>query len=584
MSLAELLFGRPLRSEEQEAQRIGPLRGIPVMGLDALASAAYGPEAALTVLMPLGLGATRHIEPISALIIALLAIVSAAPALLPYTLDLCLTILVFLTLVNLRGVREAGLIFMVPTYAFFGCLALTIVLGAAKALLAHGHPAPVVRPPMPGRAVEAAGAWVLLRAFASGCTAMTGIEAVSNGTPLFAAPTVKTAQLTLTILLAALAFLLAGIAYLSHAYGVAATPPGAAGYESVLSQLIAAVAGHGAFYYVAIASVVIVLCLSANTSFADFPRLCRVLALDEYLPVEFAHPGRRLVFSVGIVALAICAGLLLVAFGGITDRLIPLFAVGAFLAFTMSQAGMVAHWRKRRGAHAARSLVVNAVGALATAATLLVIVVSKFTTGAWITVLAIPALLAFFRGLRRDEERIERETDVAGPLEVDRPAAPIIVVPIKRLDRVARKALRLAMSLSPDVQVVQIITGDPDVEELQARWHALVEQPARAGGLPSPTLVVIRSPYRELIGPIVKHVRALTRSSAGRYVAVVVPELVERRWYQFLTHGHRAALLKRLLLLRGGPRLIVIDTPWYLRDGAADRGVRDGTDTHGPEG
>jgi amino acid transporter len=400
MSLRELLFGRPLRSEEQEAQKIGPLRGIPVLGLDALASAAYGPEAALTILIPAGAAASAYIGPVSAVIIALLAlvylsyrqtiaaypngggsytvasenlgripgliaasalaldyvlnaavaisagvgaVVSAVPALLPHTLALCLAILALLTLVNLRGVRESGLVFMAPAYAFLGCLGVTIVIGVVRALGAHGHPVPVATPPVPGRATAAVGTWLVLRAFASGCTAMTGVEAVSNGVPIFKDPAVRMAQRTLTVIVASLAALLAGIAYLSHAYGIVATPPGRAGYESVLSQLIAAVTGRGVFYYGAIASVVAVLCLSANTSFAGFPRLCRVLALDEYLPAEFAHPGRRLVYSVGIVGLALLAGLLLVVFGGITDRLIPLFAVGAFLAFTMSQAGMVVH-------------------------------------------------------------------------------------------------------------------------------------------------------------------------------------------------------------------------------------------------
>jgi amino acid transporter len=623
MGIHELLLGRPFRSEEEEAQKIGPLRGIPILGLDALASAAYGPEAALTMLMPVGLAATGYIGPISAVIVAVLvivcisyrqtiaaypngggsytvasanlgplagllaasalsldyilnvavavsagvgAIVSALPALLPYTLDLCLAILVLLTIVNLRGVREAGLVFMLPTYAFLGCLGLIVVLGIAKTLLAHGHPIPLVRPPAPGRAVEAVGAWLLLRAFASGCTAMTGVEAVSNGVPVFKEPTVKMAQRTLTAVITALVLLLTGIAYLSYAYGIAATPAGQPGYESVLSQLIAAVAGRGVFYYGTVASVVTVLCLSANTSFADFPRLCRVLAMDEYLPAGFAHPGRRLVYSAGIVVLAICSGLLLIAFGGITDRLIPLFAIGAFLAFTMSQAGMVAHWTKTGGRHAARSRVINGIGGLATGATLLVVVASKFTEGAWITLLVIPAVLLLFLRLRRNRERVERGTDAEGPLQLDHRPPPIVIVPIKRLSRVARKALRLAISMSPDVEVVQIFSEDLDMEDLRARWRELVEQPARRAGLRCPRLVLLKSPYREFFGPLLSHVRKLTRANPARYVAVVVPELVERRWYHYLLQSHRSAFLTGLLLLRGGPRVIVISTPWYLRD------------------
>jgi amino acid transporter len=631
MSLRELLFGRPLRSEEQEAQKIGPVRGIPVLGLDALASASYGPEAALTVLMVLGGAAAGYIGPISAVIIAVLlvvyisyrqtiaayrngggaytvasenlgrlpalvaasalmldyvlnvavaisagtgAIVSAAPVLLPYTLALCLTILALLTVANLRGVRESGLLFMLPTYAFILCLGGTVVFGVVKTVIAGGHPVPAVAPPMAHPATVAltgaAGAWLLLRAFANGCTAMTGVEAVSNGVPLFKEPVVTMAQRTLTAIIAALALLLAGIALLARSYGITATPPGKAGYQSIVSQVVAAVAGTGAFYYVTIASVVAVLSLSANTSFADFPRLCRVLALDEFLPAEFAHPGRRLVYSVGIVSLAVLAALLLVAFEGITDRLIPLFAVGAFLTFTLSQAGMVMHWKRIGGARAGRALVLNATGAIATGATLVIVVASKFTEGAWITVLIIPALVLFFRWVREHEDRIDRETDVAGPLQLDQPPPPIVVVPVKRLNRVARKALRLAISMSPDVQVVQVFSEDPAMDDLRRDWDETVEGPLREAGFVPPQLVLLRSPYREFFGPLLQYVRAQVDANPRRYVAVVVPELVDRRWYEFLLRSHRATLLKGLLLLRGGPRVIVINTPWYLREDEAD--------------
>jgi amino acid transporter len=627
MSLRELLLGRPLRSEEQEAQKIGPARGVPVLGLDALASASYGPEAALTILMVLGGAATGYIGPISAVIIAVLlvvyvsyrqtiaayangggaytvasenlgrlpaliaasalildyvlnvavaisagvgATVSAIPVLLPYTLVLCLMILALLTVANLRGVRECGLLFMLPTYAFVACLGGTVVLGVVKTVLAGGHPLPVVAPPLPHPATVAltgvAGTWLLLRAFANGCTAMTGVEAVSNGVPLFKEPVVKMAQRTLTAIIATLVLLLAGIAFLARSYGIAATVPGRVGYQSIVSQVVAAVAGTGAFYYVTLASVVAVLCLSANTSFADFPRLCRVLALDEFLPAEFAHPGRRLVYSVGIVVLAVLATILLVAFDGITDRLIPLFAVGAFLTFTLSQAGMVVHWKRVGGAGAARARALNAAGALATGVTLSIVVASKFTAGAWITVLIIPALVLFLRWVREHEDRIDRETDVAGPLQLDQPPPPIVVVPIKRLNRVARKALRLAVSMSPDVQVVQVFAEDLAMDDLRRNWEQTVEGPLNEAGFVVPELVLLRSPYREFFGPLLQYVRAQVTANPRRYVAVVVPELVDSRWYDFLLRSHRATMLKGLLLLRGGPRVIVINTPWYLRD------------------
>ncbi len=619
-SFSEILFGRPLRTEEQEAEKIGPIRGVPVLGLDALASAAYGPEAALTVLLPLGAVASRAIFPISAAIIAVLllvylsyrqtisaypngggsytvasenlgrlpgllaasalsldyilnvavaisagtgAVVSAMPDLLSHTLEICLGLLTFLTLANLRGVRETGLLFMLPTYAFLACLGATILVGLGKTVLGQRLPAPPVYPTEPSGLWATTHLWFVLRAFASGCTAMTGVEAVSNGVPLFKSP--KMAERTLTAIISALTFLLAGIAWLCYAYGIEATPPGRTGYESILSQIVAAVGGRGIFYYLTLSTVFAVLCLSANTSFADFPRLCRVLALDEYLPAEFAHPGRRLVYSAGILTLALCAGLLLVAFGGVTDRLIPLFAIGAFLAFTLSQLGMIVHWKRSREPHARRSLLINAAGALATGTTLVVVMVSKFAEGAWISVILIPLLVGLFWRIRRNQEKIDRKTDTDGLLELDASPPPIVVVPVKRLDRVAHKALRLALKLSPEVQAVQVFSEDVDMEDLRTRWREVVEAPVRAAGLTPPKLVLLKSPYREFFGPLLRHVRQLARDFPDRYVAVVVPELVERRWYHLLLHSHRATLLKGLLLMRGGPNIIIINTPWYLR-------------------
>jgi amino acid transporter len=641
MSFLELLIGRALRTEEQEEQKIGALRGVPVLGLDALASAAYGPEAALTVMIGLGATSVRYIGPISAVIIGVLilvflsyrqtiaaypggggsytvarenlgpvaglaaagalsldyvlnvavaisagvgAVVSAIPALLPHTLLLCLALLLALAVVNLRGVREAGLVFMLPTYGFVALLGLTVCVGIAKAVLAGGHPTPVLAPPPLPAATEPLGMWVILRAFASGCTAMTGVEAVSNGVPLFRPPRVRRARWTLTTIIAILIALLAAIAYLCGAYRIGATPPGKHGYESILSQLVAAVMGRGPLYYLTIASIVAVLCFSANTSFSGFPRLCRVLALDEYLPAEFAHLGRRLVFSYGILVLTSCAGILLIVFGGVTDRLIPLFAVGAFLAFTLSQWGMVMHWRRAEGAASWRSILLNGAGATATGATLLVVVVSKFTAGAWITTLLIPAFVAFFLLVSRNYERIGEETEVTGPIQLDAPPPPVVVIPLKRLDRVARKSIRLAISMSPDVHVVEVLAAEPNLEDLQAAWRRTVEEPIAAAGYPPPKLVVLRSSYREFVGPLVSYVQRLARESPRRYVAVIVPEIVERRWYHFLLHSHRPALLKAYLFLRGGPRVIVINAPWYLRDDDEDGAEDEGGAAPGPRG
>src|SRR5260370_13047849 len=248
---------------------------------------------------------------------------------------------------------------MLPTYLFIACLLGMIAVGVVKVWAAGGHPVPIIPPPRLKGQTEAVGAWLLLRAFASGCTVMTGVEAVSNGVMAFKEPTHKYAQRTLTIIIGILVLMLLGVAYLAPAYGVAATPPGQPGYESVLSQLLGAIAGKGAFYWVSIASILVVLSLSANTAFADFPRLSRAIAQNGFLPHGLTLRGRRLVFSQGVYALAILAGVLLTIFDGVTDRLIPLYAVGAFLAFTLSQAGMVIHWKKAGGPGAAKSIFIN---------------------------------------------------------------------------------------------------------------------------------------------------------------------------------------------------------------------------------
>src|SRR5216684_5251875 len=470
MGFVDVLFGRPLASSEDEGERITPTQGIPTFGLDALSSAAYGPEAALTILLPLGLMGVRYIVPLTAAIIGLLvivyfsyrqtiaaypmgggsytvarenlgsragllagaalmidyllnvavgisagigALVSAVPSLQPHTLSMCLAVLVILTIVNLRGVKEAGSAFEAPTYFFVGTLAVVILIGLYKIVASGGHPVAVVAlGQAAGRvpaALQAVGAWILLKAFASGCTALTGVEAVSNGVQAFRQPVVPAARATLTAIIAILIVLLGGIAVLVRYYGIMATDPGAPGYQSVLSMVTAAVAGKGIFYDVTMFSVLLVLCLSANTSFADFPRLCRMIARDDYLPHSLATRGRRLVFSQGIWALAILAGLLLILFGGITDRLIPLFAVGAFLAFTLSQAGMVVHWQRTGGPGTGPARLINGLGAGATGIALAVVLVAKFREGAWITVLLIPTTLWLFHLVKGHYEHVRRE-------------------------------------------------------------------------------------------------------------------------------------------------------------------------------
>ncbi|KPV49682.1 amino acid transporter, partial [Kouleothrix aurantiaca] len=336
------------------------------------------------------------------------------------------------------------------------------------------------------------------------------------------------------------------------------------GYQSLLSQLVAAIVGKGLFYYITIGAILTMLALSANTGFADFPRLCQIIALDNFLPHAFASRGQRLVFSYGIIVLSTLSGLLLIIFGGVTDRLIPLFAVGAFLAFTLSQAGMVAHWRRVGGAHAWRNMLINGAGALATAVTLGVVLVAKFAEGAWITLVLIPLMLAVFGAVQRHYRQVAEEIDCPQPLDLRGLRHPVVVVPIKAWDRLAHKALRFALKLSGDVIAVQVNMHET-AASLESRWATLVEQPARQVGIDPPRLVVIPSPYRQLIRPLLAYITSLKQEYPERQIAVIVPELVERHWYHYMLHNQQGEVLQALLSLQGDERIVIINVPWYLK-------------------
>ncbi|MGA2168829.1 MAG: APC family permease [Terracidiphilus sp.] len=615
-----LLFGRPLATSEERAEHIGPVAGIPVFGLDALSSAAYGPEAALTLLIPLGLMGVHYIVPVSAAIVALLtivyfsyrqtidaypqgggsytvasqnlgegagllaaaalmidyiltaavgisagvgALISAAPGLQPYTLELCLAVLLILTLVNMRGVHDTGVVFMIPTYLFTATLLIVIGVGAWQVLHSGGHPHPVT----PLHAIPAPIAlvswWLIAKVFSSGCTAMTGVEAVSNGVMAFRDDTRRNAKITLTIIIVLLATLLAGIALLCRAYGIAATDPGSPGYESVLSMLTRAVMGHGWFYYLTIASVLLVLALSANTAFADFPRLTRAIALDDYMPRVFLLRGRRLLYSWGIYVLVALTALLLIVFGGVTDRLIPLFAIGAFMAFTLSQAGMVMHW-KRRG-NAPLHMFVNGLGAVATGITTVVVLVAKFVDGAWITALLVAVIIAFMLKVKRHYVRVAHEIDLDRPIVPAEVTQPIVVLPIDRWSRISEKALSFALSMSSDIRCLHVqTTEEPD--EICKDWERDIAAPLRQAGKCVPRLEILQSPFRYVLTPVIDYILKAERESSFHKICVLVPELVVRHWWENLLHNRRADMLKVILLMRGKRRIIVINIPWYLEE------------------
>ena len=412
------------------------------------------------------------------------------------------------------------------------------------------------------------GFWLLLRAFANGCSAMTGVEAISNGTPAFRQPQVLNAQRTLAAVVGTLALLLGGIALLCQSYGIAATDPDAASYQSILSQLTAAVAGHGLFYYVTIGSVIAVVCLSANTSFADFPRLCRLLALDNFLPYALAGRSRRLVNATGVLILSLMSCALLVAFGGVTDRLIPLFAIGAFGAFTLSQAGMVVHWRVKArqgegGHHAAAAI--NAFDAACTGLVLLIVLVTKFVEGAWVVLALVPLLLWLFNAVNRHYTLVQGRTACDLPVDVADLRAPVVVVVMRRWSTVTRNALRFAMSVSPDVVAVHVNTEAEESEHLKGKWQRCVEDPLRSEERSVPELVLVASPFRFFFGPMFATLQSISEAHPGRTVAVVVPELAGGRWYHYLLHNQRSTALKAALLVRGNSHIVMVSVPWHLR-------------------
>jgi amino acid transporter len=625
MRILDLIFGKPLKTAEERAEQIGPAEGIPIFGLDALSSAAYGPEAALSLLIPLGILGVQYIVPVSAAIVALLvivyfsyrqtieayptgggsytvarfnlgafwgllaaaalladyiltaavgisagvgALISAVPRLLPHTLGLCLAILLVITIVNLRGVKDAGVAFLLPTYLFVGCLAITIIGGLLRVVWAGGHPVPAHALPPPSPQLQGVTYWLLLRVFASGCTALTGVEAVSNGVRAFREPRVKNAQITLTIIIGILGLLLAGISYLVKVYGIVATDPGQPGYQSILSMLIAAVFGKGAFYYISIASILLVLSLSANTAFADFPRLCRAISQNNYLPHAFGQRGRRLVYTYGIVMLAISAAFLLIVFRGVTDRLIPLYAVGAFLAFTLSQAGMVRHWWKARGPHWGKYALVNGLGASVTGVTVVVVLLAKFRDGAWLTLLFIPLALLLFHRVRAHYHSVSMATRSTLPVEPpERETAPLVVIPIDRWSAISKQGLEFAAKLSPRLTALHVEPGE-HATLLHEDWERYVVTPFREAGIEPPNLVILPSPYRFIVVPLVEYILKLAEQHPGEKIAVVIPEFVEDRWYEYFLHNQRARLLEWVLLAKGNKQIYTVSSPYYLPESA----------------
>jgi amino acid transporter len=623
MSLADSLFGRHLATSEERAEHIGVAAGIPIFGLDALTSAAYGPEAALALLIPLGIAGVAHLVPIISAILVLLGIVFfsyrqtiaayptgggsytvatenlgdgagllAAAALMidyiltatvgvtagvgavvsdqqwlqPHMLMLCLIVLAFLALVNMRGVKDTGAAFILPTFLFVGTVLATVAFGFFRVYAAGGHP--VARAEMPHPLSATIGylsVWLLLKSFSNGCAAMTGVEAVSNGVMAFREPRVKNAQLALTLIMSTLVVMLFGTAWLAKKYGIMAMEATDPHYQSLLSLIVMAVFGRSWFFHLTMWSIFLALTLSANTAFADFPRVTRAVAINDYLPHVFIVRGRRLLYSYGIYALTGMTAIILIKFRGNIDSIIPLYAIGAFLAFTLSQAGMVVHWKKQGDKHKGRlwHMFVNGTGAIATGITTLIVLAAKFTSGAWFVALLIPTLIVLMVVIKRHYKRVKSEVVEMAPLNLTNMQEPLVVIPMARWDRMTEKAMRFGLLLSKEIKVVNVQGADGE-ESLVGIWGTNVLKPIRDQGLPEPELITLYSGFRHVVTPLMDYILELEQQNPDRKITVLLPELVVGHWWEYLLHNQRVQMLKLLLLLKGKQRIIVVNIPWYL--------------------
>lgn len=626
-SVRRLVFGSPLPTAAAEGELLSKRRAIAIFSSDALSSVAYATEEILLVLALAGVAALSLSLPIAGVITALIAIVAASyyqtlfaypngggayavardnlgrtsslvaagallidyvltvavsisaaaravtsafPALLPYTVPLCLLAVAVLTIGNLRGMRESAAIFAAPTYVFIAAVLATVIGGLAQvamgqvpmgqvAIGAALSAAPVVS--LPAESLEQLSLLLLLRAFSAGCTALTGIEAISNGVPAFRHPKARNAAVALVVMAVLLATMFIGITVLADQFGI--VPSDA---ESVISQIARRVfGGDGWPYLIVQASTVLILVLAANTAFAGLPSLGSILARDGFLPRQLSNLGDRLAFSNGILVLAALAGLLLIIFRGDTHALIPLYAVGVFLTFTLSQAGMVRHWWRERGAHWNAKAWINGLGALTTGVALLVIVETKFLEGAWLVVLLIPVLFWLFRRIKRHYKATATELSPRmGGLGEWLPWVnefrPKVVVPVSRLHRGTLAALQFARALSDDVTAVIVDVDAKQTAQMQHHWRALrFKEP----------LVILQSPYRAVVEPLIAFLDTVDRRLPERGAAVVVlPEFLPARWWQNLLHNQSALLLKAALLFKQGPdgrNRIVVDVPYQLR-------------------
>ena len=603
-----ILFGRPLSNEEEIVERLPKWKALPVFSSDVMSSVAYATEASLYTLLGVGTLAFGWLLPISFAIVGVLALVTLSyrqtiraypngggsyivahanlgvlpglvaagalltdyvltvavsvssgvqalyslfPPLLPLAVPIIVLCILLVMAVNLRGLRESGTIFAAPTYIFLGSALFMIGLGVLRTLLGQApHVTGVVPAHVPA---ETFGLLLLMRAFADGCSAMTGTEAVANGVPAFKPPEWQNARTTMLIMSTLLGTMFLGTSFLAHISGALPSSSG----ESVLSQIGRSVYGQGPLWYILQLSTMGILILAAQTSFADFPRVASILAKDGYFPRQFAFRGERLAFNAGIIALAVVSIVLVVAFRGQVEALIPLYAIGVFTAFTLSQAGMVHHWFAERGPGWRRSAFFNGLGATTTAIVVVIFAVAKFALGAWIIFVVVPVLIALMLFVHHTYAQEAQGLEVASQAVIPEPRRPRrVVVAAPAFTRAVIQAIRVGETMAPHVDVIHVTA---DLEEGE-RFRKRVEQQ-----VPSAVVVIVESPYRSLVNPVVRYLQTEQADHPEQVTVVLIPEYVARHWWERYLYNQNAHRIREALV--GRRDIVVLDVP-YRREQA----------------
>ncbi len=605
MLLKRWLVGDPLKTAQAAHERLSKTLALAIFSSNAISSVAYATEEILLVLILAGSAAVSWSIPVSIAILILTliltisyrqiiyeypagggayivarsnlgelpaliaagalmidyiltvavstaagiaALTSAVPSLFPHREALGLTAIIFIILMNLRGVRESGKFFAVPTYFAIGALGLTVIIGTIQSLLGPG--AVPVAPPLTAAqdGLDGVTLFLILRAFAAGCSAVTGMEVISNGVQAFRAPEPKNAATTMVWMSTILACLFMGISWMAYHYGILAKED-----ETVVSQLARLTFGTGIAYYAVQIGTMLLLVLAANSAFAGFPHLSSILARDGYMPHQMASFGDRLVFSNGIFILGFFACLLLVIFHGDTHALIPLYAIGVFVSFTLSQAGMVKRWLVKRGVHWRKKLLVNGIGAVTTGVATVIIAMTKFMQGAWIVFLLVAILILMFRGIRSHYKAVSEQVTLTRDSRPPRPRRNLVIMPIGGVNRSVVRAVDYARSWGGEIRAILV---DVDKEET-----ALVEIKWAQWGCGVP-LVVLPSPYRSILGSILDYIEDLRQKDPECWITVIIPEILPARWWQNILHNQRALLLKGALLFKD--RVVLTDVPYHL--------------------